>query len=424
MRLLTLTLLACAGLSACAKPDAAAKELRLRYWGDLDEIRITEELCRAFEKAHPGVTVRSERKSSEVYTDVLLQEFAAGKAPDVIFLGPDNMDPLAAAEKLAPLDAYLAKAGLKADDFYPSLYKRLSHQGKLLVLPRDIAPIAVVYYNKALFDKAGLPYPKDTWTWDDLRSAAKALTVRDAQGRATQYGFADEWNISDAWMLSAGGAVLDNDAKPTRITMGSGPSAEGVLFRWQLLQKDRVMPSSTDSRTLSGGSQALFLNGQLALFHTGIWKTPGFRKITAFDWDVVRFPTKAGAKDPRFVIAGSGYGMRKDVEDPDLAWDLIHALGGPEGQRRMAETGLTQPSLARLAASAVFLDGQKPRNKRMLLVAAERGRQNPAWLPMLEFQRTVWQPMTDPIWMDGFSGDPAVLLKAAEDEGNRRFFKP
>ena len=58
-----------------------------------------------------------------------------------------------------------------------------------MFLPKDTAPFACVYYNKDLFDAAGLPYPKDDWDWDEFLNVAQQLTQRDAQGKITQWGF-------------------------------------------------------------------------------------------------------------------------------------------------------------------------------------------------------------------------------------------
>ncbi len=70
----------------------------------------------------------------------------------------------------------------------------------------------------------------------------------------------------------------------------------------------------------------------------------------------------------------------------------------------------------------MFLDGQDPQNKKMLLVAAENGIASPAWRPWVEFLRSVWGPGTDPIWIKGFKGDPAAVLKETQQKANDKFF--
>ena len=420
--LTVLALLLGLALSGChSAPDAHS--IRFRFWGDVEEVKIIEGLIHDFEAAHPGLHVKAERKpDAGTYADNLMTEFASHTAPDVIFTDTDRFDVLAQGGKFADLGPFLAaESGLKAGDFYAAMTQRFSLDGKLLVLPRDIAPIACVYYNKGLFDAAKLPYPKDDWTWDDLRRDALALTTRDAQGRAQKLGFADDWNLSDAWILSGGGQHVDDYAKPTRLSFAEGGALDGLLFRWRLLQVDRVMPSSSDNQSLSGGAMALFLNGSLAMFHSGIWKTPSFRKISAFQWDVAPFPHQAGVQ-PRYWSGGSGYAMRQDVQDPQACWKLIKFMAGPEGQRRLAATGLGQPALKALAAGPDFLDGQAPANKKMLLACALRAQPSPAWVRWNEFGRTFYGPKTDAMWIKGYTGDPKALLQSVQKAGNESFF--
>lgn len=413
-------------LAGCAKKDA--NSIRFRYWGDSEEIKIIEAMCKEFEAMNPGVKVKPERKNADgTYADILLQEFAANKAPDVMFVSTDNIELIEASGQIADLNEFLAKdTDLKASDYYDIMIKRFTKEGKLLVLPRDIAPIAVVYYNKNLFDAAKLPYPRDNWTWDDLRALAKKLTRRNEKGVPSQLGFGDDWNLVDAWILAGGGGMVDDYYAPTRFAMGRQDALDGILFRWKMLMEDKTMPSGADTQALAQGASAQFLNGEMAMFHSGIWKTPMFRKIDKFKWDVVRFPTKKGVKNARFLAGGSGYTMRKNSSNPELCWKLVKFLAGPEGQKRLAATGLAQPALKKMAETDFFNDGMDPRNKKMLAYAAEHGLAAPAWKPWQEFTRSVWSPMMDPVWIVGeFKGGPegvVAAVKAAEKAGNEKFF--
>lgn len=422
MKALAAAAILVAALAGCKRVEDP-NSIRFRYWGDTEEVNIIQGLLKDFEAAHPGVTIHPERKSADdTYADVLLTEFGAGTAPDVMFVSTDNIDILAESGKLADLNPYLAKdPDLKASDYYSAMTSRFTKDGKLLVLPRDVAPIACVYYNKNLFDKVKLPYPKDDWTWDDLRADAIKLTKRGPDGSPLQLGFADDWNLVDAWILAGGGKQLDDFQHPTRFTFADGGAMDGILFRFNLLQKDGVMPNSSDNQALNGGAMAMFLNGTLGMFHSGLWKTPSFRHITNFKWDVAPFPHKKGVQ-PLYWSGGSGYTMRSDVANPQLCWELIKFMAGPEGEKRLAATGLAQPALKALANSPVFLDGKDPQNKKMLLYCAEHGLASPVWKPWQEFQRTVWGPQTDPMWIKGYTGDPVALIKDVQKKANEKFF--
>jgi multiple sugar transport system substrate-binding protein len=409
-------------LALGCRPPAAANVIRFRYWGDADEVGIIEGLVKDFEAANPGVEVRPERKDTDGYADALYVELASHRAPDVMFMSTDNIDILADSDQLADLAPWLARdPDLKASDYYDAMMQRFTKGSRLLVLPRDIAPVSCIYYNRDLFAQAGLMAPGDDWSWDELRLDALALTRRDKDGTARQLGFADDWNLVDAWMVAGGGRQLDDFSNPTRFTFAEDGALEGILFRYRLLQVDKAMPSSADSQAFSGGAMALFLNGNLGMFHSGLWKTPGFRNIKTFKWDVAPFPHKAGVQ-PQYWAGGSGYTMRSDVANPDLCWKLIKFMAGPIGQTRIAATGLAQPALRGLANSPVFLDGKDPQNKKMLLVCAEHAQASPAWKPWVEFVTTLWRPQTDPMWIQGYQGDTTALLKDLQAKANAKFF--
>ena len=95
-------------LSACSKNNDS-KTLRFRYWGDTEEIKIISAMIRDFEKAHPGVKIKDERKpaGASQYSEVLMNEFAAGDAPDVIFAVAEIKDLLAENNLLQSLEPFL-----------------------------------------------------------------------------------------------------------------------------------------------------------------------------------------------------------------------------------------------------------------------------------------------------------------------------
>ncbi|MFX8907071.1 extracellular solute-binding protein, partial [Acinetobacter baumannii] len=82
------------------------------------------------------------------YQEKLLAEVAAGIAPDVVHMDPGNIEKFAIRGALLPLDDFIKKSNYDIGIFYKNLVDAHRFGGKLYVLPRDIAPITVVYYNK------------------------------------------------------------------------------------------------------------------------------------------------------------------------------------------------------------------------------------------------------------------------------------
>ena len=285
--------------------------LRFMYWGDTSEIEIIKTMVAKFEK-ETGVKVSAERApSGPPYMEKVLTEFAGGSAPDVLFVEVNNFKEFAAKGVLEDLTPYIDKdKTLKKSDFYDAIIDRFTVDGSLFVLPRDIAPICVVYYNKTMFDATGVKYPKEDWTWNDLLKIGKKFVKKDANGVPTQYGYVDDWPIWEAFVFSNGGQMVDNVKNPKKCVMDSKAVIDAIQFRSDLINKYFVTPSPSQMTAMGGmGTADMFVSQKVAMFMSGIWKTPLFRsQITNFDWDVVPFPTSP--KGIRaYPTGGSGYAI-------------------------------------------------------------------------------------------------------------------
>ncbi len=356
--------------AGCGKKAETKGEetLRFMYWGDVSEIKIIKEQIAKFTEK-TGVKVKAERApSGPSYMEKVLTQFAGGAAPDVLFVEVNNFKKLAQKGVLQDLSPHVAaNPKLNIKDFYPQIIDRFTIDNKLYVLPRDIAPICVVYYNKEIFDAAGQKYPKSSWNWFDMIRVSKKVMQRDANGKVEVFGFVDDWPLWESFVFSNGGSLVDDTQNATKCTLDEKEAIQAIQFRSDLIHKYGIMPSPSQMTAMGGmGTSDMFVSGRVAMFYSGIWKTPSFRKIKSFGWDVVMFPK--GPKGLRgFPTGGSGYSITRDCEKPELAFKLISYLSGEEGQKKLAETGLAQPAMIHIAESKAFLDGRPPKNKRVVL---------------------------------------------------------
>jgi ABC-type glycerol-3-phosphate transport system substrate-binding protein len=384
-------------VQGCSKTSDAVK---ISSWGDVKENTILQGLIDEFTKTNPDIKVELQRVPWGEYNTKLLTQFAGGLAPDVIFASTDNFGDLYFRNVLEPLDPYIqADSGYSLKDFYPTLINRFTVNGSLYVLPRDISPVCVLYYNKKEFQDAKLPLPTDEWTWDQFLAAAKTLTKRSKDGHVSQWGFTEDWAMIEPWVYSAGGRWVDNPQKPTQWAFNEPNFIKGLQFRADLMNKYNVMPSPANLTAMGGvGASDMFVNGTAAMFLSGIWKTPQFRDIKTFDWDVALFPKGPGGTRG-YQSGGSGYGILSTSKHKKEAWKLVAYLAGPEGEKKMAATGLVQPALQSLANSPVFLDGQAPKNKKILLQAEPFG----IFMPLMVNWQEVYQgnviPTFDNLWL-------------------------
>jgi ABC-type glycerol-3-phosphate transport system substrate-binding protein len=265
-----------------------------------------------------------------------------------------------------------------------------------LALPRDTAPFACVFYNKKLFDEAKIPYPSDDWTFEDLLRISRELTKKDDTGRVTQYGF-----YTWAWknfIYGFGGALVDNVESPTKTLLAEPKSIEGMQFYANLINVYGVMPTPVALTNMGMGIDRLFAKGQLAMFGSGIWETPGLRNYD-FDWDVAMFPR---AKDGThaFGTGGSGYAMLKTSKNKQAAWEVLKALTGVKGQEAFARGGLAQPSRKAVAEGEFWAkDTQsKPANKKMLNEAVKHAVYSPFNERWREIEEKIISPKLDLIF--------------------------
>jgi len=390
-------------------------------WGDKEEIKIQQVLVDEFQKLHPGVKVEFVRIPFNDYVTKISTQFASGMAPDVMAINAEQLPAFSDRNIFLDLYPFAEKdANLNLKDFYPEAIDRYTVDGKLLGIPRDIAPINVIYFNKKAFNEAGLKFPTDKWTEAEFIKDAEALVKRDAGGKVTRWGFVDDWPIWEAWVLNHGGRLVDNVKHPTKCLLDSPEAIAGIQARADLMHKYHVMPSPSSMTAMGGmGTSDMFLNGTAAMFFGGIWKVPSLRAITTFDWDVAPFPRGPQGK-AGFSMSAAGYGIVKTSKYPDLDYELVKFLAGESGQRAMARTGLAQPAMRTVAASSDFLDGQVPASKKFLLDCIKDGVYRPFDIHAEEWLYSVVGPKLDRVWSGATTAEQA--MKQAVDEVNKKYY--
>lgn len=350
--------------TGCA-PTSKKPTIKIAIWGGIDEIDMIRQIVDEWQREHPELIARIEHTPSGSYTNKLLIRIAGGTAPDVMFVEANIFVSFWAMNAFMDLKPFIDRDhDFNLDDFFPELVDRFARDGKIYCIPRDTAPFACVYYNKRLFDEAGVPYPTDDWDWYDLLDKAKRLTKRDEDDRITQYGFYG-WTWQN-FVYSNGGSIVDDVENPKEFTMDRIEAIEGLKFYADLINKHKVSPSPVEFGNLGMGAQQLFMSEKLAMYQSGFWESTVLKNIKDFDWDVVMFPNgPTGIR--RFGTGGSGYCIFKSTKYPELSWEIVKLLTGEKAQIALAEMGLAQPAIKSIAMGPHFAENQKPpQNKAML----------------------------------------------------------
>ncbi|MBU1075682.1 MAG: sugar ABC transporter substrate-binding protein [Spirochaetes bacterium] len=381
--------------SNCTKKgDVKEKnELEIAIWGNIKEVIIIEESIKLFNEKYPDIIVTiSHSPQGQGYIDRILTRAASGSMPDIMFCEVNFIDKFIEKDMLMDISGLLAKdRSITEKDYFPQIISRFKKGEKLYGLPRDVAPFACIFYNKNLFDQAGVPYPKDSWSMAQFLETAKKLTKISKSGIVNQYGFYG-W----AWqnfVYSFGGKIVDNVHEPRKCLLNQANAIKGLEFYRDLIYKYKVMPSPSSVET---GYNEMFMTGRIAMYGSGIWDTPVLRDTKDFKWDVAMFPKGPGGRRG-FATGGSGYAISKSAKNLEMAYELLKVISGEYGQKKLAEAGLAQPALKKLAYGPLWA-GDKvnpPVNKGMLNEAVEYIIFNPFIANWSEVEQKIIYPRID-----------------------------
>ncbi len=368
-----------ASLTACSRVIHRKTTIDIMYWGDTEEIAIIEELASMIEKKYPSIKIKlSHSNPGGEYMSKLFSRVAGGNPPDIAFVEVNIWPAFYSKGAFIPLNDFIENdPDFNLTDYFPEVVDRFTVGGQVYVIPRDVAPFAVIYYNKDLFDDAGVKYPRDDWTWSEFIKTAKKLTRSNVEGKIEVYGF-----YTWAWLnfvYEAGGRLVDSVKHPTRFLLDQPEFFGGVKFYYDLYALYRVSPSPTDLANFGMSVKDMFSSGKLAMYGSGIWETPTFRHIKAFDWDVAPFPKGPGGQ--WWATGGSGYGILRGTKHPKEAWLVLKELAGDFGQIQLAEKGLAQPAKISIAYSKHWAKSpKKPLHKDFLNWAVKKA----IYYPFLE----------------------------------------
>lgn len=350
---LTLALGACAQGSATRTDDAAASggPVTVRYMNfsangghekDLDAIKA------AFEKANPDVKVQIETTPYDDYFTKLQTAVAGGTAADAFELNYENFVTYSSNGSLAPLK------DVDASGYKPSLLEAFSVDGTQYGLPESFSNV-VLFYNKDLFEKAGVALPTADWTWADEKAAAEKLTDKKAGvwGDYQPISFFEYYKA----VAQAGGEFLTADKKAAAFDSEAGRKAA----QWLVGKSGTTMPTEADGAGTPDFDSKLFKDGKLAMWHTGIWMFSGMADVP-FEWDVVVEPgdtTKASA----MFTNGAVVNAKSPNQAAAQKW-IAFLTASDEMVAKRLETSWELPPVADEAKLKSYLDAGKPANRQ------------------------------------------------------------
>jgi ABC-type glycerol-3-phosphate transport system substrate-binding protein len=224
----------------------------------------------------------------------------------------------------------------------------------VLALPYDFGPL-LMFYNADMFKKDNVAAPKEGWTEDDFRKAAKTLT------HDNQYGFGvGGVDQVISWASSAGATYL----KDGELDFNNAKFAAAYQDYVDLVAKDKVAPLlPASAQQLGDLSRGAFAAGNVAMVIDGPWQLINLKNSVKFTIGLA--PVPAGSAGSITVTAGSGFGISSTTPHKEEAWKAIQVLTGPEAEQYLASEG--RAFAARIAdqqywykAAATGVDNAEP----------------------------------------------------------------
>ncbi len=410
-------------LQHLAAASAAPKgPITFYTFGDATEKAAYDSLVAAFNQKYPDVQVKLVHTPGEdefkfgdqedAYRERLSLDFASNKPPDVFLMNYREYGIFSSKNALDPAGPYLDKSTvIKPADFYAEALAPFTRNNVLDCVPQN-ASGTVVYYNKDLFDKASVAYPKADWTWDDFLAAAQKLTVK-GEGNNAQYGVVVQPDFTRLmpFIWQNGGEIVDNADAPTKLTLDSKEAEAAFEFFVELQTKQHVTPDEAQSRAMSITDR--FLSGKAGMLIFSHRIVPSLRQAK-FDWDVAPLPQ---SKKAATLLFSDGYCMAKAGQNKDAAWALIEFANSPEGQTILAKSGRSVPSLKAVAQSPAFLDpNARPKNNQIFLDMIATARTSPKLGNWADIEETVNRHLEESFYgVDPVDESIDMILKESQD---------
>ncbi len=364
-------------------------------------------LVSEFEKTHPGIHVKVQTSPSGFQK--LAAQLAGGDAPDVFYYVSDRLPLLVHRGAVLDLNTFLEKDASPAmDSYYAKVLDSCRLEKGLYCFPFHFST-DVLFYNKDLFDRAGLAYPDETWTWGQFAEAAKRLTVRDANGKTLQYGTLQPRPVL---LIRSFGGEIFTPAQPPVCVIDSPASQKGLEFLQRLTQEGSAPQTAVlrDIEVMDGVT--LFSTGRVGMLLGRTYMLVSFGNINAFEWDVALVP-QGEIRYSRLAVGGNC--ISKSTRHPEAAWEFVKFFSGPRGSEIMGGFRNGVPALKSVAESPVFLHAPPSAVKIFIDSLASSRIENPGLMHWQEYVDKVIQPTVEGVLVGALSTQEA--LKTMQTKG-------
>ena len=335
---ITLGLAAVLSLSVfagCGGKDTAENgkvELVMSVW-DSDQEPVMKEMCAKYSETHPNVTIKTQLSPWSEYWTKLEASATGSAAPDIITMNVLHVEEYAEAGILMDLTEAEAASDLKAAENFPApLLGGYTVEGKLYGIPKDFDTNAI-FYNKELFDAAGVAYPKDGMSFEEFRALCEELSEKLPEGcYPTAVNHNSGQTTYNGSIYANGGFVLNADNTKSG---WNDPKTIGGIQPWLDLVLDGLSP--TLEQMADTDPDSMFQGGRLAMYLSGNYMIPSYNKTLEGKFGIAQRPSINGKFTD--IINGLAFSVSANTPHPEEAKEFALWLGSKEAQEIQGKSG-------------------------------------------------------------------------------------
>lgn len=317
-------------------------EISFMNWDPIDGTPLETAINTFAEQT--GTAVNVQPTPTQDYDTKFRTLLASGSPPDVMRINDDFVRGYSVAEQLMDLRPFIEESGLNPDEFNQHPFNfPIQPNGEHTAWSIGTQP-GMIFYNKTMFEEAGVALPPGTWTsegwtWDDFLETAKQLTDADTQQWGTL--IYDDTGSETIFSVNNGEESGIYSVDGAEFTLANPKGIEGIQWLADLSCVHEVQPPWSQLQQDDAGNQ-LFAAGRVGMIERTFGTASYFHQnATDFEWDVA--PVPAGAAGQTTIATLIVFCIPKDAPNPEGAWELLKFLGGPEGGQIFAEAGEFAP---------------------------------------------------------------------------------
>jgi len=302
-----------------------------------------------FQQSHPNIKVNYSPINGD-YPTKMRANVASNTVPDVFYLQPNMASEYISNGKLQNLSPYMAHDNVSPNNYYPSLLSPFAcTKGQIYGIPKDWNSLGV-FYNKTMFQTAGLTAPSSNWTWSDMQTDAQKLTKNPGSPNSV-YGISMSPDLSrwGAFLIANGGSVLNKDG--TQATFNSQQGVSSLQYYDSFLKNNTGTLPTGVGAPWNGDA---FGKQRVAMAIEGGWLIPYLaQQYSSVQYDIAPLPVAPNGKRANLIYTNA-WAAYSGTKHPEAAWELIKYMTGTDVQTSQLNAGFALPTLKSLANAPYF----------------------------------------------------------------------